>query len=145
MGFEFSETMAGTVEWDDDPGKRHPIRFDITAHANSTRRHLVDGMAEIRGTIYAPPKTRSAPAEGTIKIRVFGEKIIRYELAFTGDDGKAYELRGEKHISYLRPFASFTKLPAEILDESHKKVGTALTYFDLRRHWWRLLRSFRPA
>jgi hypothetical protein len=146
MGFEFSETMAGTVEWDSDPGKRHPFRFDITAHANSMRHHLATGLAEVRGTVYAPPHTRSAPAEGTITIRLIGEKVIRYALTFAGDDGHTYELRGQKDISYLRPFATFTTLPAEILDETtHKKVGTCLTYFDLRRHWWSFLRSFRPA
>ena len=108
MGFEFSETMAGTVEWDAEPGKRHPFRFDITAHAESTRAHLMDGRASIRGTVYAPPKTRSAPAEGTITIRPVGQKIIRYELSFSGDDGQPYELVGQKDISYLRPFTTFT-------------------------------------
>jgi hypothetical protein len=145
MGFEFSETMAGTVEWDTDPGKRHPFRFDITAHADSTRAHLANGRATIRGTVYAPPKTRSAPAEGTITIRVLGGKFIRYELGFTGDDGQHYELVGQKDLSYLRPFTTFTTLPAEIVDAQHHKVGSCLTRFDLKRHWWRFLRSFRPA
>ncbi|MEO8548764.1 MAG: hypothetical protein ABI678_02280 [Kofleriaceae bacterium] len=145
MGFEFSETMAGTVEWDAEPGKRHPFRFDITAHADSTRAHLMDGRATIHGTVYAPPKTRSAPAEGTITIRPVGQKIIRYELAFSGDDGQPYELVGQKDISYLRPFTTFTTLPAEIVDAQHHRVGTALTRFDLKRHWWRFLRSFRSV
>jgi hypothetical protein len=145
MGFEFSETMAGTVEWDAEPGTRHPFRFDITAHADSTRAHLADGRATIRGTVYAPPKSRSAPAEGTITIRPIGQKIIRYELRFTGDDGQPYELVGQKDISFLHPFASFTTLPGEILDGSQRKVGTCLTHFDLKRDGWRFLRSFRPT
>ena len=145
MGFEFSETMAGTVEWADAPGKRQPFRFDVTAHASSTWNHIKTGMAELRGTIYAPPHTRSAPAEGTIKIRVLGEKIIRYELAFAGDDGQRFELRGQKDISYLRAFETFTTLPAEIFAANGQRVGSCLTHFDLKRHWWSFLRSFRPA
>jgi hypothetical protein len=145
MGFEFSETMAGTVEWDADPGTRHPFRFDITAHADSTRDHLATGRAELRGTVYAPPKTRSGDAQGTITIRVFGQRIIRYELAFTADDGHLYEVVGQKDIRWLHPFSTFTTLPAEIVDEQHKRVGTCLTRFDLRRHWWKFLRSFRPT
>jgi hypothetical protein len=145
-GFEFSETMAGTVEWASDPGKRYPLRFDITAHADSMRDHLATGLAEARGAIYAAPHTRSTPTEGTVKIRLLGEKVIRYALSFAGDDGHTYELRGQKDISYLRPFVTFTTLPAEILDATtQKKVGSCLTYFDLRRHWWKLLRSFRTA
>ncbi len=145
MGFEFSETMAGTAEWDDAPGKLQPFRFDITAHAESTREHLATGLATLRGTVYAPPKTRSGPAEGTIEIRVLGKKIIRYELGFVADDGQRFLLVGQKDISYLHPFTSFTVLPAEILDADHRRVATCLTRFDLKRHGWSFLRSFSVA
>jgi hypothetical protein len=145
MGFEFSETMSGTVEWDAEPGKRHPFRFDVTAHASSVRDHLFTGHAELHGKVLAPPKARDAKAEGTITIRPLGGRIIRYELAFTGDDGERYEIVGQKDIDFLHPLTTFTTLPAEIVDASHHRVGTCLTRFDLRRDWWRFLRSFRPA
>lgn len=145
MGFEFSETMAGTAAWTSEHGKRQPFRFDITAHAESTRDHFKTGKATIRGTVYAPPVTRAGPAEGTIEIRVLGKKIIRYELGFLADDGQRYELVGQKDISYLHPFASFTRLPAEIFDGQQRRVATCETRFDLRRHWWSFVRSFRPA
>ena len=145
MGFEFAETMSGTVEWDAEPGKRHPFRFEITAHAESMRKHLANGRASIRGTVHAPPRVVSADAEGTITIRPVGQRIIRYELSFVADDGKPYELVGQKDINWLRPLATFTKLPAEIRDEQHRRVGTCLTRFDLRRDGWSFLRSFRPA
>src|SRR5687767_11769252 len=98
MGFEFAETMSGTVEWDAEPGKKHPFRFEISAHAESTRKHLANGRAEIRGVISAPPVASSADAEGTIVIRPIGQRIIRYELSFVGDDGKRYEMVGQKDI-----------------------------------------------
>ena len=52
---------------------------------------------------------------------------------------------GQKDISWRRPVASFTTLPAEILDEDHRRVATCLTRFDYRNDLWSFLRSFRPA
>ncbi len=145
MGFRFAETMSGTIEWDDAPGTRHPLRFDVVASAASTREHLATGRAELRGTIHAPPIAEAAPAEGTITIRPIGQRIIRYELAFVGDDGKHYELVGQKDIRWLAPLASWTTLPAEIVDADHRRVATCMTRFDYRHDWWSFLRSFRPV
>jgi hypothetical protein len=145
MGFSFAETMSGTVEWDAEPGKRHPFSFEVTAHAESTREHLATGRAKLRGTVHAPPRADSADAEGTITIRPLGQRIIRYELSFVADDGKRYEVVGQKDISWLRPLSTFTTLPCEIIDEDHRRVGTCLTTFDVRADLWSFLRSFRPA
>ena len=145
MGFQFAETMAGTVVWDAEPGVVHPFSFDVTAQAGSTREHLQDGKAMLRGVIHAPPLTRAADAEGTITIRPIGQRIIRYELQFTGDDGKRYELVGQKDIRWRSPVHSFTYLPAEIFDGQHRRVGCCQTSFDLKRDGWSFLRSFRRA
>ena len=145
MGFQFAETMSGTVEWDAEPGKKHPFRFEVTAHAASTREHLATGLAVLRGVVHAPPRAQSADAQGTITIRPLGQRIIRYELSFLADDGRRYELVGQKDIRYRRLLETFTTLPAEIIDEDHRRVGTCLTRFDLRRDGWSFLRSFRTA
>ncbi|MCX5741264.1 MAG: hypothetical protein NT062_02055 [Proteobacteria bacterium] len=147
MGFQFAETMAGTIEWDSEPGKRHPFRFEVTATAASTRAHLASGKAALRGRLFAPPRATGVPTEGEITIRLFGDKIIRYELAFAGDDGTAYEMRGEKTIRWLAPRASFTSLPTAIFDVSgggERHVATCETRFDLRT-LWPFLRSFKLA
>lgn len=144
MGFQFAETMAGTVEWDAEPGVKHPFRFEVTVQADSTRAHLRDGKAALRGIVSAPPLADRAEAEGVITIRPLGQKFIRYELSFIGDDGKAYELVGQKDIRYRSPLQSMTHLPAEILDEDHRRVATCRTWFDLKNDGWSFLRSFRP-
>jgi hypothetical protein len=144
MGFQFAETMSGTVEWDKEPGVRHPCSFSVTARADSTRDHMRDGRAHLVGTITAPPIAQAAPALGVITIRPVGQRIIRYELAFVGADGKSYELVGQKDIRWRAPLATFTRLPAEILDEDHRRVGTCKTTFDLRHDGLSFLRSFRP-
>jgi len=145
MGFEFAETMAGTLEMDSEPGKRHPFRFEITAHAESTRQHFSDGKADISGVIYAPPIVEGAPVSGVITIRPIGQRIIRYELAFVGDDGVSYELTGQKDIRWTSPLRTFTELPAEIRDESGRRVAKCQTAFDLKNHGWSFIRSFRPV
>lgn len=144
MGFQFAETMAGTVEWDAEPGVRHPLRFEITAQAESARQHLADGKTEVHGKLYAPPIAEGVEVEGVLTIRPVGQRIIRYELAFIGDDGKHYELVGQKDIKWSAPIRTFTHLPAEILDDQHRRVGTCETSFDLKNDWWSFLRSFRP-
>jgi hypothetical protein len=144
MGFQFAETMAGTVEWDAEPGVRHPFSFEITAEAVSTRQHLRDGKATIQGVIHAPPIAPIADADGTLTIRPIRGRVIRYHLQFTGDDGGLYEMVGQKAIDWRRPLRTFTYLPAEILDGEHKRIGTCQTRFFLQRDWWSFLRSFRP-
>jgi len=145
MGFTFAETMAGTFELDAQPGVRHPFKFEVTAHAESTRKHFADGKAQLRGVVHAPPLAEAAEAEGVITIRPIGQRIIRYELSFLGDDGKPYELVGQKDISWRSPLKTFTELPAEILDEEHRRVATCRTSFDVKNDLWSFLRSFRPV
>ena len=143
MGFQFAETMAGTVEWQAEPGVKHPFSFDVTAEAASMRGHLHDGKATLRGVVRAPPLTSAADAAGVITIRPLGRRIIRYELRFTGDDGKPYELIGQKDIRWRALVHSFTYLPADIVDGDHRRVGSCETHFDLQRDGWSFLRSFR--
>jgi hypothetical protein len=145
MGFTFAETMAGTFELDSSPGVQHPFKFEVTAHAESTRKHFSDGKAHLRGVVHAAPIAVAADAEGVITIRPIGQRIIRYELSFIGDDGKQYELIGQKDISWRSPLKTFTELPAEILDEEHRRVATCKTSFDVKNDLWSFLRSFRPA
>ena len=143
MGFQFSETMQGTVEWDAEPGVKHPFSFEVTAEADSTRAHLRDGKAALRGVVHAPPLTAAGDAEGVITIRPLGQRIIRYELSFIADDGRTYEVVGQKDIRLSDPLRSFTYLPAEIHDDNNRRIGTCETHFDTKRDGWRFLRSFR--
>ncbi len=145
MGFEFAETMSGTLELDAAPGTRHPFKFELRAHAASTREHLRDGRTEVTGILHAPPLAKAAEAEGTLLIRPLGQRVIRYELSFIGDDGKRYEVVGQKDIKLRRLLETWTTLPLEVLDEEHRRIATCLTRFDYRNDWWSFVRSFRPA
>jgi hypothetical protein len=145
MGFQFAETMAGTVEWDAAPGVSHPFSFEVTAEATSTLAHLRDGKAMLRGVVHAPPLADAADAAGIITIRPVGQRVIRYELRFSASDGRGYQLVGQKDIRWLDALHSLTYLPAEILDDDHRRVGVCKTTFDLKHDLWGFLRSFRPV
>jgi hypothetical protein len=145
MGFEFAETMSGTMELDAKPGAQHPFNFEMRVHADSTREHLRNGRARLIGVVHAPPLAEAADAEGTLLIRPVGQRVIRYEIQFVGDDGKRYEVVGQKDIRLRHLVQTWTTLPLEVLDEEHRRIATCLTRFDYRNDWWSFLRSFRPA
>ena len=141
-GLRFAETMSGTWEPIDEPGTRHPFKFVIKARAGSLFRHLRDGRADIEGTVEAPPLAESANLTGQMTIRPVGQKLIRYEFSFTGDDGKRYTFSGQKDIAYLDLVRSWTTLPGEIRN-GDRVVATCDTRFDLKGDGFKFLRSFR--
>src|SRR5258708_38366333 len=113
MRLRFAETMSGTIEWDADPGKQHPFRFEVTAT-----------NGQLDGVIYAPPVADGARATGTIVIKPLVQRIIRYELAFTGGDGKPYDMGGQKDISWRSPVKTRPTPPAQILAADQRPGGT---------------------
>lgn len=142
MGFAFAETMEGTVEWDSEPKRSFPFKFEIAAAAESTVDHLKDGYVRVRGVLTAAPRADSVDCEGHMIIRPVGQKIVRYELAFVGDDGMSYEAVGQKDIRYRALLYSWTHLPLDILDDQHRRVGRASTIFDVKRDGWSFVRSW---
>jgi hypothetical protein len=141
MPLSFVETMSGTYEPIDSPGTRHPFRFDVEVHAPSLLRHLRDGGADLTGTIDAPGLATHAPLSGRIVIRPIGGRFIRYDFAFTGDDGKLYTFAGQKDIEWLSLVKTWTTLPGEIRD-GDRVVATCDARFDLK-DGPAFMRSFR--
>jgi hypothetical protein len=144
-GFVFDETMSGTWVRDGETAPR-PLSFSVQAHAPSLLAHLRDGKARLQGTIEAPGLAAHTTCEGEITIRPIGQRIIRYELGFLGDDGVRYRLFGEKTVRLRSLRQSMTVLPAEIREaDTGKRVGTADTRFDLDADLLHFVASWRPA
>jgi hypothetical protein len=144
-GFSFDETMSGTMERVDRPGEEVPFTFTVHVHAPSFWQHLRDSKAVMRGTIEAPGLATAADVEGTMTLRpVFG-RIIRYELGFTGDDGRRYRFEGQKDIRWTQALRTLTTLPGEITDESGRVVARCKTRFDYKSDWMQFASSWRPA
>jgi hypothetical protein len=144
-GFSFDETMSGTMERVDRPGDAVPFTFSVHVHAPSTLRILRDGKATMRGTVEAPGLATSAEAEGTLTLRPVVTRIVHYDLAFTGDDGKRYRFTGQKDIRWLDALRTWTTLPGEITDESGRVVARCQTRFDYKSDWMQFASSWRPA
>jgi hypothetical protein len=144
-GFRFDETMSGTYAYNDQPDQRRPFSFSVEARADSILRHLRTAKTTLSGTLEAPGLAAHAPIEGTLVMAPLTRRIIRYEFAFTGDDGKPYRFEGQKDIRLLKPLSSFTTLPASIYDASGNEVATADTRFDLRGDAVQFFTSWRLA
>jgi len=145
MGFRFDETMTGTMERVDRPGEAVPFSFSVHVRARSMLAHLRDGKATMRGVVEAPGIATAAEAEGTLTLRPFLQRVVRYELGFTGDDGRRYRFAGQKEIRWLDARRTWTTLPGEITDESGQVVARCQTRFDLESDWLQFLSSLRPA
>lgn len=145
MGFAFDETMSGTMERTDHPGEEVPFSFSVHVHAESTLQHLRDGKASMRGTVEAPGLATAAEAEGTMILRPVRGRIVRYELAFRGDDGRRYRFAGQKDIRWRDAVRTWTTLPGEITDEDGRVVARCRTRFDYKSDWFQFVSSWKPA
>ena len=102
-------------------------------------------MAGIEGPVDADGLARARPITGTMELRPWLRRIIRYQFEFQGDDGLPYSFAGQKDIRWLDPLRTWTELPGQLSDGVGMVLGTALTRFDLRGDSNALPRPFRTA
>jgi hypothetical protein len=145
LGFSFREKMAGT--WaPPGGGPERSIEFALDARAADLLRFAHDDEVELSGTVALEGLCEGAPARGTMLLAPLTRGLIRYELTFTGDDGKPYRLEGQKNVRWTALAASLTNLSASILAaDSGAEVGRAELRFDLRADLIGFLRSWRPV
>jgi hypothetical protein len=142
-GFGFSERMSGSWWRLAAPTDERAIAFRIRARAADVRRFARDKTWELRGTIDAEGLAAGRPLEGTLAFRLFDEKRLPYRVRFVGDDGRRYELSGQKEWNGLAPLDSMTLLPASVYDDRDQEMGRATLRFDLRSDWAQWMKSFR--
>jgi len=142
-GLSYRETMSGTYWRLDAPADERPIAFTIDVHARSLVDFARSRILEVTGTIDAERLARRKELKGAISFKLLSERRIPYRFSFKGDDGRGYELSGQREWSGLAPIASLTILPATLYDERGNEVGRATLRFDLRGQWASLMKSFR--
>ncbi len=142
MGFGFAETMSGT--WTRD-GVERPFRFTVKVRSGRLRDFRRDQVAEMEGTVDAGDLATGQPLRGTLLMKPFLGRVLRYEFEFTGDDRRPYRFAGQKDIRWLAPLRTWTELPGEVTDDRGRVIGRALTRFDLKRDGLTFMRSWRPA
>jgi hypothetical protein len=147
LGFEIEESLSGTYYRLDDPMRDCAMRISVRASVDGVRRFLRDRKAVAEGTIFAEGLAESKAGRalrGTITMRLLDEKRIPYDLAFMGDDGESYRLRGQRDFFLHAAVDSLTILPASLYDASGAEIGRATLRFDPKTELPSMLRSFRP-
>ena len=116
---EFTETMAGTCDML-PTGRTVPASFTVRAAAldgGAMLRALLHegGTLRLEGTATIAGLATRAPCDGTLAIRPLRRHgTLVYDLAFTGDDGVAYALHGEKSVRLATVLSGMTTLVTEI-------------------------------
>ena len=142
-GFSFRETMSGSYWRLETPTEERAIAFTIDARARDLRRFARDKTWTITGTVDAEGLASKRPLEGTLAFRLLDERRLPYRFKFTGDDGRDYELSGQKEWSGLSPVESMTLLPASLYDADGAELARATLRFDLRSDLASWMKSFR--
>lgn len=143
-GFEFHETMSGSIRLDASPERERAISFTVGARVDGMSRFVRDRKAAIQGAIEIEGLASHNAARGTMVMDPILGKQVGYELEFQDDEGRPLRLSGRKSVEFLRVMHTMTTLPAELLDAQGRRVGQAVLRFDVRSDLLRFLRSFRP-
>lgn len=135
--------MSGSFWLLDAPTEERALAVSFEASTEDVRGLVAGRGFEVAGTIDAQGIAAGSDLSGSVGSRLFHERRIPYRFAFFGDDGRRYELSGQREWSGLAPVDSLTLLPATLYDEHGEEIGRATLRFDWRAdsgHW---LKSWR--
>lgn len=148
FGFEMTESFSGSYYRLDEPLRDHAMRISLRLGVDGMRRFLRERKVDASGTIFAEQlagrSPEGVPLYGTLTMKLFDEKRIPYDLAFEGDDGRTWRLRGQRDFFVHDAVDSLTILPASLYDDAGVEAGRALLRFDPKTELPALVRSFRP-
>jgi hypothetical protein len=143
LGFRFHEVMSGTARRVGEARDRE-FSFDLVVSGDHALGMLTEVTAQAAGQVRLEGVAAAASAEGTLELSPLWHRRLRYQLRFSGDDGRRYRFDGEKSVTLERHVVGWTTLPGTIRqDDDGAEWGTALLRFDLRRQLVGLLGSFR--
>jgi hypothetical protein len=142
-GLSFTEVLSGHYWRLDAPVDERAMRLELRGTIPDPAVFLRDKTLLLRGTIDAEQLASAQKIEGTVHFKLLAERRIPYRCTFRGDDGKRYELFGDKEWNGLAPLESITLLAASLYDESGEEMARATLRFDLRADWSRWLASAR--
>lgn len=136
----FTESMLGTVRFDDDTRERR-MRLDLRAEADEVLRPHRTTRARLTGRVRIAGHADVPCEEGELEISPLARRRIRYRLSFTAD-GRTLTLDGWKSVTPRRPVASMTVLPFTLY-ESGARVGEGVLRFPLATGLAPFLLGFR--
>ena len=142
-GVSFTEVLSGHYWRLDAPVDERAIRLELRGTIPDAAVFLRDKTLILSGTIDAEQLASAQRIEGTVHFKRLGERRIPYRCTFRGDDGRRYELFGDKEWNGLAPLESVTLLAASLYDEAGDEAARATLRFDLRADWAHWLGSAR--
>ncbi len=142
-GLSFRQTLSGRYWRLDAPADERAICVTLHADARDVRAFARRKSWRITGIIEADGLATAKQLTGTVGSRLFEHRRLPYRLAFDGDDGRRYELSGQKEWSGLAPIASMSTLPASLYDEHGVEIARTTLRWDVRTDGVRCVRSLR--
>jgi len=142
IGVRFDETMSGTYHLTTAPARERRFVMNLNVHSTNLPRTLWDGKLDITGTVEMDGFTACAPFEGTLIIKIWPGRYIRYAFDFMGDDGEPYRYAGQKTIRHLYFGDWYRTLHGTVTDADGKEVAKGTVEFDMR-DLLPFLRSYR--
>jgi hypothetical protein len=148
LGFELAERIAGTYYRLDDPLVERKLRMLLRLSVDGVTRFARERRIEADGLIFADAlatrRAAGAPIRGFLDWKLLDQKRVTYDLAFDGDDGARYRLRGQRDFFIYDFIGSLGVLPATLYDEHDAEIARATLRFDPHFELPALLKSFRP-
>ncbi len=139
----FRETLSGSYWLLDSPVDERALTLRYEARTSRLGTFVRSRTCLLAGTIDAEQLASGCELEGTLALGQIEERRLPYRFSFRGDDGRRYQLTGQKEWSGLAPVESLTLLPATLSDEHGEELARAMLRFDLRADWTHWLSSFR--
>ena len=147
LGFELAESMTGTYHLFVAPLEAHAIRVSLRLGVDGLRRFVRRRRIDVEGLIHCEGLAENGGAgrlvTGSIAWRLLDEKRVPYDLAFEGDDGRAYRLRGQRDFFMHNVMGSLTTMEASLY-VSEREIGRAVVHFEPAQELPALLKTFRP-
>ncbi len=142
-GLAFRETLAGQYWRLDAPTEVLSIAATLDANAPDLAALARDRAFSVKGSIDVERVATGRPIEGTLAFRFAHRGRLHYRLAFVGDDGRRYELGGQKEWSPLAPVDSLGFLAASLYDAQNEEIARATLRLHAPGGAWTVLKSLR--
>jgi hypothetical protein len=142
-GFSFEEWLSGSYWRLDAPTEEGAVTLHLRASADDLANFARTRTWQIEGTVDVEGITSGADIEGAVALKLVDERRVLYRVGFRGDDGRSYELSGQKEWSGLAPVDSMTLLAASLYDDQGEEFARATLRFDVRADALRWVKSFR--
>jgi hypothetical protein len=143
MRLTFREHMTGSYHLLAEPLQDRIAELELVVSAKASRETLRAPALGVTGTVDLEGFATKRPCEGKVALKIANEQRIPYDLRFTGDDGRPYQLFGQRDLSVPRLADALTTLQASVCDEKGREVARAVLRFDARSELGQLVRSIR--